>query len=156
MYTVLGLMYRGVYGQCIVYRYSHRLCGAELWFVHIFDHLFLLCERFYLWSWKSEVKWKMNLWQMFLLTHWGWVTHICISELTITGSNNVLSPGRHQAIIWTNAGIWLIPTSISFSEILSEIHIFSLKKMYLKMLSAKWRQICLGLSVLTIQWSLSV
>ena len=34
-----------------------------------------------------------------VLTHWGRVTHICVSELTIIGSDNGLSPGRHQAII---------------------------------------------------------
>ena len=28
-------------------------------------------------------------------THWGRVTHICVSELTIIGSVNGLSPGRH-------------------------------------------------------------
>ena len=40
------------------------------------------------------------------LAHWGRVTHTCISNLTIIGSYNGLSPGRHQAIIQTNAGIW--------------------------------------------------
>ena len=38
------------------------------------------------------------------------MTHICVSKLTIIGSDNGLSPGRHQAIIWTNAGIMLIGT----------------------------------------------
>ena len=33
------------------------------------------------------------------LTHWGRVTHICVSEIIIIGSDNGLSPGRHQAII---------------------------------------------------------
>ena len=42
------------------------------------------------------------------LTHWGRVMHICIGNLTIIGSDNGLSPGRRQAIIWTNAGILLI------------------------------------------------
>ena len=28
------------------------------------------------------------------LTHWGWVTNICISKLTIIGLDNGLSPGR--------------------------------------------------------------
>ena len=42
------------------------------------------------------------------LTHWGRVTHICVSKLTIIGSDNGLSPDRRQAIIWTNAGILLI------------------------------------------------
>ena len=34
-----------------------------------------------------------------LLTHSGRVTHICVSELTIIGSDTGLSPGRRQAII---------------------------------------------------------
>ena len=42
------------------------------------------------------------------LTHWGRVTHICVSKLAIIGSDNGLSPGRRQAIIWTNAEILLI------------------------------------------------
>ena len=84
------------------------------------------------------------------LTHWGRVTHICVSYLTIIGSNNGLSPGRRQAIIWTNAGILLIGTlRTNFSEIISEIHTFLLKKMHLKTSSAKWRPFCLGLNVLT-------
>ena len=37
-----------------------------------------------------------------IFTHWGRVTHICVSELTIIGSDNGLSPGRRKAIIWTN------------------------------------------------------
>ena len=41
------------------------------------------------------------------LTHGGRVTHVCVGKLTIIGSDNGLSPGRHQAIIWTNAGILL-------------------------------------------------
>ena len=43
-------------------------------------------------------------------THWGWVTQICNSKLTIIGSDNGLSPCWWQAIIWTNAGILLILT----------------------------------------------
>ena len=38
---------------------------------------------------------------MNLLTHWGRVTHICVGKLTIIASDNGLSPGRRQAIIWT-------------------------------------------------------
>ena len=40
-----------------------------------------------------------------VLTHWGWETHICVGKLTIIASDNGLSPGRRQAIIWTNDGI---------------------------------------------------
>ena len=85
------------------------------------------------------------------LTHWGRVTHICVSDLTSIGSDNGLSPGRHQAIIRTNAGILLIGTlGTNFCEILSEIHTFSFKKIHLKMLSGKYRPFCLGLNVLNI------
>ena len=84
-----------------------------------------------------------------MLTHWGRVTHICPCELTNIGSDNGLSPGRRQAIIWTNAGILLIgPLATYFNESLIEIQTFSLKKIRLKMSSVK----CLfrlGLNVLT-------
>ena len=83
------------------------------------------------------------------LTDWGRETHICVGKLTIIASDNGLSPGRRQAIIWTNAGILLIGSQgTNFNEILIEIHTFSFKKMHLKMSSAKWLPFCLGLNVL--------
>ena len=86
-----------------------------------------------------------------LLTHWGRVTHICVSKLTIIGWDNGLSPGRRQAIIWTHAGTLLIRTpGTNFSEILSEMHAFSFKKMHLEMPSGNCPPFCLGLNVLTI------
>ena len=92
---------------------------------------------------SSDIYWYQ------LLTHWGRVTHICVGKLTIIGSDKGLSPGRRQAIIWTNAGILLIgPLGTNFSEILIAIQTFSLKKMHLKMLSGKCRPFCLGLNVL--------
>ena len=85
------------------------------------------------------------------LTHWGWVTHICVGNLTIIGSDNGLSPGRRQAIIWTNDGILLIgPLGTNFSEILIKIHTFSLKKIHLKMSSGTCRPFCLVLNVLKL------
>ena len=87
--------------------------------------------------------------QIITLTRWGRVTHICVDKLTIIGSDNGLSPGRRQAIIWTNAWILLIRTlATNFSEILGKIHSFSLKKMHLKMSSAKGRLFSLGLNEL--------
>ena len=84
------------------------------------------------------------------LTHWGRVTHICVSKLTIIGSDNGLSPGRRQAIIWTNAGILLIwPLGTNFSEIAIDIQTFSFKKIHFKMPSGKLQPFCLGLNVLT-------
>ena len=77
------------------------------------------------------------------LTHGGRVTHICISKLTIIGSDNSLPPNRRQAIIWTNARILLIgPLETNVSEILIVINTFSFRKMHLKMASAKWRPFC--------------
>ena len=70
------------------------------------------------------------------LTHRGRVTHICVSELTNIGSDNGLSPGRRQAIIWTNVGIlWIGPLGTNFNEMLIEIHAFSFTKIHLKMSS---------------------
>ena len=82
------------------------------------------------------------------------MTHICVGNLTIIGSDNGLSAGRHQAITWTNAGKLLIgPLGTNFSEILIEIQTFLLKKRNLKMSSVKWRPFCLGLNVLMVNCS---
>ena len=95
-------------------------------------HIAVICKN----EWKT------------CLTHWGRVTHICVSKLTNIGSNNGLSPGRRQAIIWINAGILLIGhLGTNFSEILIEIHTFAFK-MQMKISSGKWRPFCLGLNVL--------
>ena len=49
--------------------------------------------------------------------------NICVNKLTIIGSDNGLSPGQRQAIIWTNDGILLIRTCrTTFNEILSHSH----------------------------------
>ena len=79
------------------------------------------------------------------------MTHICVSKLTIIGSDNGLSPGRRQAIIWTNAGLLLIgPLGTNFIEILIEILTFSFQKMHWKMASGKWHPFYIGLNVLKI------
>ena len=83
------------------------------------------------------------------LINWGRVTHIYVSELTIIVSDNGLSPGRCQVIIWTSAGILLFRTlGTNLSEILSEIHKLSFRKIHFKMSSGKLRPSCLGLNVL--------
>ena len=75
-----------------------------------------------------------------------------LSKLTIVGSDNGVSPGRRQAIIWTSAGLFLIgPLGTNFNEILIEIHTFSFKKMHLKLSSGRWRPFCLGLNVLNLE-----
>ena len=85
---------------------------------------------------KSAAQWFT--WVKRVLSHWGRVTHICVSKLT---------PGRRQIIIWSNAGILLIRTlGTNVIEIFNENHTFSFKKMHLKM-SAELRQFCLGLNL---------
>ena len=94
--------------------------------------------------------WNVPLYSAKALTHWGQVTHICVGNLSVIGSDNGLSPCRRQAIIWTNAGKLLIgPLGTIFSEIVSAIYTFSLKKMRLKMSSDKWRPCCLGPNMLS-------
>ena len=62
--------------------------------------------------------------------------HICVGNLTIIGSDNGLSPGRRQAIIWTNAAMLLIGhLETNFGDFLIEIYIFSLMETRLKMSS---------------------
>ena len=69
----------------------------------VFNHLFLV------------------IYIKYSLTHWGRVTHICVSKLSIIGWDNGLSANQRQAIIWTNAGILLIGTlRTNFNEILIE------------------------------------
>ena len=93
-------------------------------------------------------------WIAFVLTDWGWVTHICISKLNIIGSDNGSAPGRRQAIIWTNAGILLNgPMGTNFSENLIEIYTFSFRKKQLKISFGKWQPFILGLNVLTTKKS---
>ena len=105
-------------------------------------------EEFYK---KKKFSWNLSSADT-ILTHWGRAMHICVTKLTIIASDNGLSPGRPQAIIWNNDGILSIGLlATNFSEILIEILTFSFKKMRLKVSSAKWRPFCLGLNVLT-QW----
>ena len=104
---------------------QHWLSGEE----HLRSH--------YLYQWWLSLLRHLCVTQLWCLTHWGRVTHICVSKLTIIG--------RRQAIIWTNDGISLIGSlGTNFREILVEILTFSFKKMHLKISSAKWRPFCLG------------
>ena len=81
--------------------------------------IMLLCIRI-----SENTAYKFNA-----LTPWCRMTHICVCKLTAIGSDNGLSPGQFQAIIWTNARILFIwPFGTNFNEILIEVHIFSSKK----------------------------
>ena len=61
----------------------------------------------YIWIHMSTF-WWLDVKPDIVLTHWNQMTHICVSKLTIIGSDNGLSSCRRQANIWTKAGILLI------------------------------------------------
>ena len=117
-------------------------------------HKLILKEPWYFLGFWSVIFSECHLickYQHFL-THSGRVMHICVSKLTSIGSDNGLSPGRCQAIIWTNVGISLIQIlGSNFSKIIIEIRIFLLTKTPLKMSSGKWWPFCLGLNVLKVK-----
>ena len=107
---------------------------GNLWIIYVF-----------IWICASHKQTARDSGHAASLTHWGRVTHICVSKLTIIVPDKGLSPDRRQAIIWINAGRLLNRTSgTKFREILSEIHKFPFKKMQLKMSSAKRRPFCLN------------
>ena len=82
--------------------------------------------------------------------------HKCVSKKTVIGSDNGLSPGRRQVIIWATAGILLIGNfGTNFNETLIEIYTFSYKKMHLEMSSGKWRPSCLDLNVLSVLYTMA-
>ena len=73
------------------------------------------------------------------------VLHICVSELDSIASDNDLSPIRHQASIYTNAGLLSIePLGTNFSVILIKIQNFSFTTMHLEISSAKLWPFCPG------------
>ena len=132
------------------YFWSAQMCGNPEWGDDVIIIISWLELEWY-WQWTVSHD-SLVLWQgtSNILTHWGRETHTCISKLSIIGSDNGLSPGRRQTIIWTNAGILSIgPIGTILNEILIIIHTFSFKKIHFKMSSGKWRPFCLGLSVLT-------
>ena len=128
-----------VYFSCInINRIPLHIClYTYIMYIYIYYIYMCVCVCMYRYVIKYAKPNGIQVRSLWLLkTHWGRVTHICVSKLTIIGSDNGLSPGRRQAIIWTNAGILLIRTlGTNFSEILGQIHSFSFKKMHLKMSS---------------------
>ena len=121
------------------------------------NDIYVLIQIRYIMTWCGIFKMTLHTAQndkvtthSWISTHWGRVTLICVGkQLAIIGSNNGFSPGRHQAIIWTNAGILLIGTlGTNFSEVFIKIHTFPFKKMHLKMLYGNWWPFCLSLNVL--------
>ena len=108
-----------------------------------------ICSCIFIILWNGLAIWTWHLIIISKWTHWGRVTYICVSNLTIIGSDNGLMPGRRQAIIWTNDGILLIALlGTNFEEFFNQNTYIWFKKIHLKMSSGKCRPFCLGLNVL--------
>ena len=124
-----------------------KLCHHSKHHWQSFVHVFLFCVWYKL-KFKSK-RWiiikhhdiqhtvnsassALPVQQLLALTHCGRMTHICIGNMTIIGSENGLLPGWCKAIIWTNAEILLIEhLRTNFSEILIKIYTFSFRRMHL-------------------------
>ena len=64
----------------------------------------------------DEILKLCKFFQQIILIEAKW--RICVNKLTTIGSDIGLAPGRHQAIVWTNAGIlWIRTFETNFSEI---------------------------------------
>ena len=122
-----------------------------LWFSKWFDNSNHQCQEFGISYGNGQFHNHLGIgWSYWPLTHWDRVTHICVGKKIIIGSDKGLPPDWRQAIIWANAGLLSMePLRTYFIENLIKIQPFSLKKMHVKMLSAKWHPSCLGLNVLT-------
>ena len=73
------------------------------------------------------------------LTYWGWVTHICVSKITIIGSNN----GLYQCFNVVN---WTLGNKPQWN-LNRNSYIFIAENEF-EHVAWKWRPFCLGLDVL--------
>ena len=105
--------------SCTFVRQSATNSPMEIWGeFHFTKHfrVFPLCFLHAIFQTSQKVR-QFDCRNSERLTHWGRVTHICVVNLVIIGSDNGLSPGRRQAIFWSNDGILLIvPPGTNFSE----------------------------------------
>ena len=91
-------------GECVQFKHSREYIFVCARAIYLFEHSncdTIHTRRFRLLS--SDIL-KTNIVCLAktytkVLTYWGRVTHMCVRNLTIIGSDNGLSPGRHQAII---------------------------------------------------------
>ena len=84
------------------FSFSDKFCTRCRIFIQLHEFLFFFA------SWQIFLigfLWFILLTSWDCLTCWGRVTHVCVSKLTIIGSDDRLLPGRRQAIIWTSAGM---------------------------------------------------
>ena len=101
---------------------------------------------------KITIEISRNLIDLWVLTHWGLVMHIChqprpslvqIMACRLFGAKPLSKPMLGYCE--------LNSLRTNFSEILIKIQNFSLRKIHLKISSVKWRPYCLGLNVLTVE-----
>ena len=102
------------------FRFDGDLLFTFLAHIGLFDDTINTCELRHIMQIKIPMR-KCNLFDVYLAlpsptsaimqpfkTHLPLVSHICVCELGQLGSDNGLSPGRSQTIIWTNAELLLI------------------------------------------------
>ena len=90
-----------------------------------------------------------------VIIHFGRTSCNYFTQHFIIGSDNGLSPGCRQAIIWTNDGKLLIGSlRTNFSEFMIGMYTFSFKKIQLKMSSGKCWPFCLGLNVFILSFAI--
>ena len=88
------------------------------------------------------------------LTHWGWVTHVCVGKQGHHWFRYGLLPVRLKAIIWTNAGkklMWLVGTRPMGKLIVIWIKtqpFLTTLNLTLKTSSCRMAAICLSINVL--------
>ena len=104
------------------YRNPHYRPKTICWPSQVYNGNPDINKTVFSWEWKPRVTCPITVASirlpkrygqiryMYPSTHWGRATHTCVNKLTIISLDNGLEPGRRQAIIWTNAGILLIPT----------------------------------------------
>ena len=129
---------------------ANRLADCIRLFVYVGLCVFslpisLMIERIYTLSYYYHHTWSMNYYPLFRVRSWNNGMR-SMSLYILIGWDNV----RCQTIIWRNAGLLLIgPFGTKFNEILIKTLYFGIEKNALKMPSAKWRALCLGLNELT-------
>ena len=95
---------------------------------------------------KARVGWIVFPWHNVIEAEWR--IYASVKHANIA-SDYGLSPVRCQTIIWANVVILSIrPQGAYSNETIFKIQNISVKKMHLKMLSAKWWPCCHGLNVL--------
>ena len=98
--------------------YASLICVIDEWLVRICRHANIkgICNSYAkrlvppsgqayfnaltMWCTHTNVRGSILPREVMGLTHWGRVTHICVSKLTIIGSDNGLSPGRLSCVCY--------------------------------------------------------